>query len=62
MVDQTLTENTVWWGRGEPPRRDLSRQLSLRLFPRVLCPDCGGPLVTGEGYVTCAACGFCRER
>ncbi len=26
--------------------------------PRVGCPDCGGPLVHGEGCVLCPVCGF----
>jgi len=25
------------------------------------CPDCGGPLVSGEGCVACPVCGFRRQ-
>ncbi len=25
------------------------------------CPDCGGPLVNGEGCVACPVCGFSRR-
>ena len=25
------------------------------------CPDCRGPLVRGEGRVTCPVCGYSRE-
>ncbi|HLZ70304.1 MAG TPA: hypothetical protein VKV26_10400 [Dehalococcoidia bacterium] len=25
------------------------------------CPDCGGPLVNGEGCVACPVCGFRRQ-
>jgi uncharacterized Zn finger protein (UPF0148 family) len=35
----------------------------LRLFPLMQaprCPDCGGPLVYGEGCATCPLCGFSR--
>jgi len=34
------------------------QQLRLPLFPR--CPDCGGPLVHGEGCLACPVCGFSR--
>lgn len=33
-------------------------QLRLQLFERPRCPDCGGPLVRGEGCATCPVCGF----
>jgi uncharacterized Zn finger protein (UPF0148 family) len=26
------------------------------------CPDCGGPVIQGEGSVRCAICGFTRRR
>lgn len=35
-------------------------QLRLQLFRRPRCPDCGGPLVHGEGCVTCPVCGYSR--
>ncbi|HZQ34514.1 MAG TPA: hypothetical protein VFD32_01185 [Dehalococcoidia bacterium] len=25
------------------------------------CPDCGGPLVSGEGCIACPVCGFRRQ-
>jgi exosome complex RNA-binding protein Csl4 len=37
------------------------RQIRIRtlVVPRArACPDCGGPLVHGEGCVTCPVCGF----
>ena len=30
----------------------------LRLYRYFRCPDCGGPLVHGEGCVRCPICGF----
>lgn len=27
---------------------------------RPRCPDCGGPLVHGEGCICCPICGFTR--
>lgn len=32
-------------------------------FPtiRIRCPDCGGPVVVGEGFLRCAICGFTRR-
>lgn len=33
-------------------------QLRLSLFRQPRCPDCGGPLVHGEGCATCPVCGF----
>ena len=38
-----------------PPRRTLRRRV-LGVEPR--CPDCGGPLVHGEGCATCPVCGY----
>src|SRR4030042_207523 len=29
-------------------------------YPNHRCPDCGGPLVHGEGCVCCPICGFTR--
>ena len=26
------------------------------------CPDCGGPIVQGEGASRCPICGFTRQR
>ncbi len=26
------------------------------------CPDCGGPIVHGEGSLRCPICGFTRRR
>jgi hypothetical protein len=33
-------------------------QLRLQLFRAVRCPDCGGPLVHGEGCASCPVCGY----
>ena len=33
-------------------------QLRLQLFRQPRCPDCGGPLVHGEGCATCPVCGY----
>jgi len=35
-------------------------QLRLNLFRHARCPDCGGPLVHGEGCATCPVCGYSR--
>ncbi len=35
-------------------------QMRLPLFRPPRCPDCGGPLVHGEGCLACAVCGFSR--
>ncbi|HEY7296273.1 MAG TPA: hypothetical protein VH916_14605 [Dehalococcoidia bacterium] len=35
------------------------RPLMMRTGNR--CPDCGGPLVSGEGCVACPVCGFRRQ-
>lgn len=35
-------------------------QLRLSLFRSPRCPDCGGPLVHGEGCISCPICGFSR--
>lgn len=35
-------------------------QLRLPLVRGVRCPDCGGPLVHGEGCICCPVCGFSR--
>jgi uncharacterized Zn finger protein (UPF0148 family) len=34
------------------------RRISPLKSPR--CPDCGGPLVHGEGCICCPLCGFTR--
>ena len=41
-------------------RRPLNdgAQLRLQLFRQPRCPDCGGPLVHGEGCATCPVCGY----
>ena len=41
-------------------RRPLNdgAQLRLQLFRQPRCPDCGGPLVNGEGCATCPVCGY----
>ena len=39
----------------------MTRTVRIRtlVIPRSrACPDCGGPLVHGEGCVTCPICGF----
>ena len=39
----------------------MTRRIRVRtiVVPRSrACPDCGGPLVHGEGCVTCPVCGF----
>lgn len=39
----------------------MTRRVRIRtlVVPRArACPDCGGPLVHGEGCVTCPICGF----
>jgi uncharacterized Zn finger protein (UPF0148 family) len=33
-------------------------QLRMTLFRQPRCPDCGGPLVHGEGCTTCPVCGY----
>ncbi len=33
-------------------------QLRMQLFRQPRCPDCGGPLVHGEGCATCPVCGY----
>ena len=33
-------------------------QLRLQLTRQPLCPDCGGPIVHGEGCATCPVCGY----
>lgn len=33
-------------------------QLRLQLFRAARCPDCGGPLVHGEGCASCPVCGY----
>jgi uncharacterized Zn finger protein (UPF0148 family) len=30
------------------------------LLRGIRCPDCGGPLVHGEGCICCPICGFTR--
>ena len=35
-------------------------QLRLQLFRAARCPDCGGPLVHGEGCASCPVCGYSR--
>ncbi|MEO8456327.1 MAG: hypothetical protein ABI559_00815 [Chloroflexota bacterium] len=37
-------------------------QLRLKLFQQPRCPDCGGPLVHGEGCATCPVCGYSHCR
>ena len=34
--------------------------LCARCKSRTRCPDCGGPLVRGEGYAVCPICGHKR--
>ena len=35
-------------------------QMRMRLFRAAHCPDCGGPIVRGEGFLTCPVCGYRR--
>ena len=36
----------------------VATQLRLQLFHATRCPDCGGPLVHGEGCASCPVCGY----
>ena len=40
--------------------KNLATQLRLPLFRHARCPDCGGPLVHGEGCASCPVCGYSR--
>jgi len=42
------------------PATATATQLRLNLFRHARCPDCGGPLVHGEGCATCPVCGYSR--
>ncbi len=37
--------------------KNTTTQLRLSLFRAARCPDCGGPLVSDEGCVSCPVCG-----
>lgn len=39
---------------------DVDKALEYLKILSNRCPDCGGPLVRGEGVVRCAICGFTR--
>lgn len=50
-----------------PAPETLSRQFDARKYIAAIqrraaagsgCPDCGGPLVRGEGCLTCPVCGY----
>lgn len=43
-----------------PVATKSATQLRLQLFRAVRCPDCGGPLVHGEGCASCPVCGYSR--
>lgn len=34
--------------------------VKVTVLRRTPCPDCGGPLVYGEGCAFCAVCGYTR--
>ncbi len=41
-------------------QKPAASQMRMNLFRTVRCPDCGGPVVRGEGFVTCSVCGHSR--
>lgn len=43
-----------------PTAIKTATQLRLQLFRAARCPDCGGPLVHGEGCASCPVCGYSR--
>ena len=50
-------------GTEEGVKRHFDPDLRALLFlARIRCPDCGGPLVYGEGHVRCPICGYTRRK